>query len=217
MTAHIVRIETAGRDRRARRLVFDDGAPARLTSAAAVKALAIEEGAPADPEAIDVALAKVEAPLARDRAYRLLAHRDRSSFELTARLTDSGYPHETATTVVERLVELGLVDDERFAAAWVRSGVSRGLGLTRIRAELREKGISDVSIGDALEEYGAPSAQLDAAVSALRGRFPRDQKDRNRLVRRLVSRGFSFEVAAKAVGSVMHPPAMDADLDDFPS
>ena len=217
MPTHITRIEIAGRERRARRLMFDDGTEPRVTSAAAVKELGIKEGTPADGGAIHAALAAVEMPLARDKAYRLLAHRDRSSVELARKLIESGYPRETAAAVVDRLIELGIVDDERFAMAWARSGVTRGLGPVRIRSELRQKGIPDDVIGDALGELGDPSAQLEAAVSALRGRTPKDQKDHARLMRRLVSRGFSYEIAAKAVASVSQPQGIDPDLDDFPS
>jgi regulatory protein len=216
MSARIERIETAGRNQRARRLVFDDGDEPRLTSAAAVKELGVQEGTVIDRETVDAALGSIEGPLARDKAHRLLAHRDRSTAELTRRLVECGYPQTTAAEVVDRLVELGIVDDERFAAAWTRSRRARGLGPTRIRRELREKGIGDEIIADMLAEFADPSAQLDAAVSALRGLKPRDSKDRARFVRRLVSRGFRSDVAVKAVGAVCNDRADGPNLDDLP-
>jgi regulatory protein len=201
--------------------MFDDGTEPRVTSAAALKELGIEEGTSAESAVVDAALAEVEAPLARDKAYQLLAHRDRSSVELSNKLIEAGYPCETVSAVVDRLVELGIVDDERFAMAWARSGVTRGLGPVRIRAELRLKGISDTVIGRALGELGDPSAQLEVAIRALRERTPKDRKDAARLVRRLVSRGFPYEIAVKAVGPFPQPRAVpldiDPDLDDFPS
>jgi regulatory protein len=217
VTARIERIETAGRNQRARRLFFDDGDEPRLTSSAAVKELGVEVGTAVDRETIDAALAAVEGPLARDKAHRLLAHRDRSTAELTRRLLECGYPPTTATEVVNRLVELDIVDDERFAATWTRSRTASGFGPTRIRLELREKGIADEIIADVLGDLADSSAQLDAAVTALRGQEPRDHKARARLIRRLVSRGFRSDVAAQAVGSVRQDPVGGRNLDDLPS
>jgi regulatory protein len=217
VAARIERIETAGRNQCARRLVFDDGDEPRLTSAVAVKELGVDVGTAIDRQTIDAALAAIEGPLARDKAHRLLAHRDRSTAELTRRLTECGYPRTTATEVVDRLVELGLVDDERFASAWTRSRTASGFGPTRIRLELREKGIADEIIADMLGDFADASTQLDAAIAALRGQEPRDRKDRARLIRRLVSRGFRSDVAAKAVGSVRQDHGGGPNLDDLPS
>ena len=87
-----------------------------------------------------------------------------------------------------------LVDDRRFASAWARSRAAAGYGRRRILRELAEKGIDDDTALAAVEEE-LSGDEAARAREALRGRVPRDHKDRERLIRRLVSRGFEVRVA----------------------
>jgi len=208
MFTSIERIESVGPDARARRIFFADGSPARVTSAAAVRLLGLEVGREVEPDQVLGALATNEPQLARDRALQLLGYRERSSQELTQRLHRDGYPDGIVDEVVSRFCEVELVDDRRFASAWIRSRVSAGYGLRRIKRELREKGVADDVVEDAVVESELED-ELLRARAALRGRAPRDSKEREKLVRRLVGRGFDLRVAVDAVGPV--PPADSSD------
>lgn len=199
MTPILLRIEDAGPDRKARRLVFDDCSEPRVTSAAAVKALGLAVGAHTDRAAVDSALSEIEQPLAKERALQLLGYRDRSAAELERRLSDSGYPRHIAQPLVSRFAELGLIDDERFARAWIRTRVACGLGARRISRELAEKGIDRDIIELALSQECPSHERLQSAVRALRGASAPDRKQRDRLVRRLVAKGHDLTVAIEAV------------------
>ena len=199
MTPRIVRIEDAGPDRKARRLVFDDDTPSRITSAAAVKELCLTADAAVDADALEDALAEVEPGLAKERALRLLGYRERSEVELAAKLGDSGYGEAIVAPIVARFRELGLVDDERFAGTFVRSRVAAGLGTRRIQRELAEKGVSTHVASAALDQDCPVEAQLSRARESLRGRTATDRKTRDRLVRWLVSRGYDLSTAIEAV------------------
>ena len=203
MSTTIARIEHAGPDLRARRLVFSDGSPSRITSASALKELGIEVGADVSLEALEEALAAVEPALAKDRALRLLGYREHSRAELERKLRDSGYPHGLAAAIVARFVEVELVDDARFASAWVRSRRLSGYGSRRIRQELERKGVTPETIDAALDEE-SPDAddELARARAALGSRTASDRAGRDRLVRRLVSRGFSLNVSLTAVDAI---------------
>ncbi len=111
--------------------------------------------------------------------------------------------------MVERFCEVELVDDRRFASAWVRSRSSACYGRRRIARELAEKGVADDVIASALDEE-LDGDELTRAREALRGRRARDSKERERLVRRLVARGFEFRIAREAVD-----PAADSDEPGF--
>ena len=113
---------------------------------------------------------------------------------------DNGYPAKVVHTVVKRFQEVELVDDARFAHAWVRSRASAGYGRRRIERELAQKGVEAVVATEALEAELIDD-ELSRAREALRGRLPRDEKDRQKLVRRLVARGFELRVALDAVPS----------------
>lgn len=210
MSPRIARIEDAGPGRKARRLVFDDGSEPRVTSAVAVKNLGLSEDTDIAAKALDEALAQIEPHLAKERAIQLLGYRERSTSELRKGLIDSGYGSSTASSVVERLQELGLVDDERFAGMWVHSRAASGIGARRIAHELAEKGVAPDTIDAALQESCPTDGQLERAKSALGGRVATDRKAREKLVRRLVSRGYDLSIALRAVQSASEDVECDS-------
>jgi regulatory protein len=202
MSTTIVRIEHAGPQMRARRLVFQDGSPSRTTSATAIRELGVEEGSDVSPEQLDMALEAIEPALARDRALLLLGYREHSRAELERKLRDSGYSRELSSRIVKRFVEVELVDDARFAAAWVRSRRLSRYGARRIRQELQRKGIAPEVIDGALDEEAPDETdELLRARAALGSRAASDRAGRDRLVRRLVGRGFSLGVSIAAVNA----------------
>ena len=141
MSPVIERIEHAGPDRRARRLVFSGQEGTRTTSTAAFKLLGLEEGDEIESADLETLLAEHEPACARERALRVLGYRERSVKELSKRLGDDGYPPAVVQALVERMSELGLVNDERFASAWARARIAAGFGPDRIARELAAKGV----------------------------------------------------------------------------
>jgi regulatory protein len=81
-------------------------------------------------------------------AMRFLEVRSRSIAEVRRRLTGAGYRADLVDGAISRLAELGVLDDETFARAWVESrDRARPRGERALRDELRLKGI-DRSIVD---------------------------------------------------------------------
>lgn len=189
----IERIDVVGPDRRARRLVFTDTDDSRTTAAAVVRTLGLEPGDTVDIAAIDEA----ERPLANDRALGYLSYRDRSAREVLDRLTGDGYPPELAQVTVSRLEDLALIDDERFAHTWARSRARAGFGSRRIAHELRERAVAEELAHAAVTE--ACGDPLTSAREALHGKTASTHAERERLMRKLVQRGFDFAVAREAV------------------
>lgn len=98
-------------------------------------------------------------------------------------------------TVIMQLVDEGLLSDRRFAEVYIRGRFERGYGPLRIRAELRERGVS----GDPAEQMLASLSRL-WVESAGRQRskrfghqFPGDYRERARQMRFLQQRGFSSD------------------------
>jgi len=88
-----------------------------------------------------------------EAAARFLEARSRSVSEVRRRLTGAGYQAELVEGAITRMTELGMLDDETFARAWVESrDRARPRGERAIREELRVKGIDreivDVVMGD---------------------------------------------------------------------
>jgi regulatory protein len=208
MATTIQRIESVGPDARARRICFEDHSASRVTSAAALKLLGLTVGSVVDRQELLDELGRCEPRLARERALQLIGYRERSCHELSQRLRDNGYPIPTVAEVVSRFCEVELVDDHRFASAWARSRANAGYGRRRILRELAEKGIDDDTALEAVEDE-LSGDELTRAQEALRGRVPRGGKDRERLIRRLVARGFEVRVALDAVGPSPEPAESD--------
>ncbi len=88
-----------------------------------------------------------------EAAARFLETRSRSVTEVRRRLTGAGYRSDLVQGAIERMLELGVLDDEAFARAWVESrDRARPRGERAIRAELGLKGVDRSSIDLVLAE-----------------------------------------------------------------
>jgi regulatory protein len=88
-----------------------------------------------------------------EAAARFLEVRSRSVSEVRRRLSGAGYRSELIDGAIARMTELGMLDDETFARAWVESrDRARPRGERAIREELRLKGIdrevAELVLGD---------------------------------------------------------------------
>ena len=140
--------------------------------------------------------------LARSKAEDLLNRRDYSSSELAAKLREAGYHPSVADEVVARFVEVGLLDDGRFAELFARSKAAAGWGRIKIERELARRGV------DATQLEGWPSGYLEedesetAFALASRRRLS-GKNDFQKLVRFLCGRGFPMGVARDAAKRVL--------------
>lgn len=78
----------------------------------------------------------------REAALRLLDAAPRSSGGLRQRLVDKGYDEQAVDAVIERLIELKLLDDRAYAESAVRYCLNRLMGERGAMMELRRKGIN---------------------------------------------------------------------------
>jgi regulatory protein len=148
---------------------------------------------------------------ARALCLRLLTARARTRSELAAALTKRGYPDAVSGEVLDRLAQVGLVDDEDFAEQWVRSRrVNAGKGKRALAAELRTKGIDDEVITATLADID-PRAERGRAEQLVADKLRRerltddDAKLARRLVGMLARRGYdqtmAFDVVKVALAS----------------
>jgi regulatory protein len=87
----------------------------------------------------------------------------RSRSELREKLAKKRVPDELAERLLDRFVEVGLVDDEAFARSWVQSRQSgKGLARRALASELRRKGVEDEVARTALDEVD-PDDEVESA------------------------------------------------------
>jgi regulatory protein len=134
-------------------------------------------------------------PELRQRAIGLLARREHSRRELQQKLHQRGAAGEDIEQLLDVLQGEGLQSEQRFAESFVRSRIERGLGPQRIQAELRERGVDDELIGEALA--GADVDWSQQAHQVRHKRFgsapPEDAREQARQMRFLQYRGFNGE------------------------
>jgi regulatory protein len=169
---------------------------------------------PADP----AGPARDPAEAARDICLRQLAIRPRTRAELATALRRRGIADEVAAEVLDRYDEVGLIDDEAFARAWVTSRHhGRGLARRALAGELRQRGVDGEALGAALTE-------LDPATEAATARALVDRKLRGmagaapdaafrRLAGMLARKGYPAGLAFRIVKEALE--TRDAESAEF--
>lgn len=126
-------------------------------------------------------------------AVRLLASREHSRHELLQKLRQRcECDSDSLAQLLDKLQEMGYLDDARYAAAFIRSSVARGRGEQRITYELREHGVSDTIAAQALADAEVDWLALarDQRIKKFGREIPADYKERARQSRFLAGRGF---------------------------
>lgn len=148
----------------------------------------------------------------RRAALNWLARRDYSRRELAGRLERRFGDNAPIQSLLDWLEEQNLLNEQRFAEAFVRSRIGRGQGELRIRHELEQRGVPQALIEQTLEQ--AECDWFDLAREVHQRRFAEgpgdDRKEKARQLRFLQQRGFSGEQAWKALEAAP-PPEPDLD------
>jgi regulatory protein len=165
------------------------------------------EDDPGDPEAVAKAI-----------CLRLLTAAPRPRAGLAQALQRRGIPPEVIEAVLDRFTEVGLIDDQAYAEAFVASRHrDRGLGAAALRTELRRKGVdADVAglaaapIDSEAERRRAEALIVRRVDSAMVGGY---QSARRRLVGLLARRGYAADVATSVVDAAL--AAYREEAEDF--
>lgn len=129
----------------------------------------------------------------------LLARREHGRVELSRKLRSRGAPAELIESVLDRLVEEGLLSETRYLESFVRMRANAGYGPLRIREELAQRGLAREDIEQALRESGFDWAEQLRAVWMRKfyGELPSDQRERARQGRFLSYRGYSLDMIGR--------------------
>ena len=153
--------------------------------------------------------------IARKIILDALTGQARTRKELSEKLAKKEIPEALAARLLDRFEEVGLIDDEAFAKAWIASRQpGKGLARRALAQELRRKGVDDEVARDALDEID-PDDEREAARTLVRRklrsleRFDNQTKTR-RLVGMLARKGYG---AGLAFGIVRDELSL-ADEDD---
>ncbi|MCY7394967.1 MAG: recombination regulator RecX [Nocardioides sp.] len=170
-------------------------------------------GPPADPEAV-----------ARKILLDQLTGQARSRKELSDKLAAKNVPTDVATRLLDRFTEIGLINDEAFARAWVASRQpGKGLATRALAQELRRKGVPDEIAREAVDEIDPADEEYAARVLVRKKLRTLSRVDdvtaTRRLVAMLARKGYGSGVAFSVVrdelaSSGRHEQELDGPVTD---
>ncbi len=128
-----------------------------------------------------------------EKAMGYISYRLRSEAEIKLYLRQKGYAEDVAAECLRMLSTAGAINDERFARLWVEDRRRiRQTSTARLRSELAAKGVSRDAVDTALA--GADMQDDVTAIMELvqTRQLERRYEDRQKLIRYLGGKGFSF-------------------------
>ena len=143
------------------------------------------------------------------KACDLLSFRDHSSRELLTKLRQKGYG-EGAEQAVEKLMEEGYVDDERFARAYAAELVRvKHFGRRRIVTELLKKGIDPSLARDIADETEVDEDEILVALKRKYRRCLDTEKGVRRAVNGLAAMGYGYSEIKQAIETIKEEAETD--------
>ncbi len=137
---------------------------------------------------------------AKERALYLLDYKDYSYTELFKKL-EQNYPTQVCFDVMARLVEIGVINDKRYAVNMARRLVEvKGFGYYRCVREMRLKGLDNEFIEEALAPYRENALErLKELVEEKYAHKIHDKKSLDKVKNALVRLGYSFSQVKEAL------------------
>lgn len=195
-----------------------DGKAVATVSFRHVQDLNLHVGRPWDDALADAVAQAALYDKAMKRALNRLDRRAMSRRELDRKLKELEFDEPTRQRVLDRLAELGLLDDAAFARAIVRETLARKpAGRRLLQQKLFQKGIdrrvADAAIAEALDATDQSAAAVELVRKRLRSMQRLDPVARKRrLYGLLARRGFDPD----AIDDALRAAAADIDAADSP-
>lgn len=142
------------------------------------------------------------------RAYNkgldLLSRRPHGTKELIKKLCEKGHEKESAEKACDRLLELGLLNDEEFARILANELYERkGYGVKRIKQELAFRGIDREIAENAIESLDIDTqTRIILVIEKKYISKINDEKGRKRAIDGLLRLGYSYSDIKSALNSI---------------
>ena len=135
--------------------------------------------------------------VAYQRAIKFIDYRPRSESEVRKNLHDHVISDEIIERVVDRLKQLNLINDARFAQIWIENrNTFRPRSRRALNAELRQRGIDAQTIDESLEDLDEDTLAYQAAQKQRR-KYESLERElfQQKMIQFLGRRGFSYEIS----------------------
>ena len=153
---------------------------------------------------------------AKSKALTYLSLRDYGRAELRAKL-ERLFDEDTAIAAVQKMQELGYIDDERFAAHRAKYLLeTRGMSIRETGQKLRQLKLDREIIKVALEAFSSEEGDKENAVAFLRKKQLTNLQNGNykKVLAAMQRKGFNYSAARYAVEVVLQEQNLQIDMDD---
>ncbi len=136
---------------------------------------------------------------AKDEALKILLRKRHSGRQIFEKLLEKGFESGDAEEAVEYYREKGYIDDADYARRFAADAVKiKGFGRARIERDLRQRGIGQCDIDNALS-----GVQFDVASQMIK-KFPActSLKEKNKIINHFLRKGFSLSEIHDAFGEI---------------
>jgi len=142
-------------------------------------------------------------------ALRIISIRPHSAFELRRKLITKGADTAAADRVIERLLRVDLVNDERFARDYIEYAfVRKSWGMRKVRAGLMGRGIDRAIVEDILGSPEAIRMEKEGARAFVDKQTRGGDTSREHMKKiagKLVSRGFGWDLVSRVIETADEP------------
>lgn len=171
-----------------------------LTLEAAIKNR-LKVGQTVERERLSQIQLESEKSTALDKALTHISATQKTEREIRKYLAGKGYLPTVCDYVIEKMRGYGFVDDGAYASAYAEAAVKKK-GKRLIKAELKQKGISDEAIEAATDGLeGEEDAAKRLLEKYLRGK-DLDKTALQKAFRYLIGKGFDYEIARNAIAAL---------------
>ena len=147
-------------------------------------------------------------------ALRILGYRFNSAAELRKKLRAKKFDNDVIDEALIRLRDEKWLDDERFAASFVRRRQSKRIGSRRIARELNAAGVDDETARLAIGQNADPEREREDLAALARKRhallvgrkgeeYASSREGRNKLAMYLLNQGYDGALVRETIDEVL--------------
>lgn len=169
----------------------------------AIYTMKLKEGALVDTAILENAAIQSAYKKAFNYSLNLLAKYYKTKHELIKKLKEKEYNADTINSVIEKLMELGYLNDEMYVEDYIRSkqGSNQTINKKTLYNKLLQKGIDRELIQDSLEnahidEYDIAMKAAEKKLKSLKGN---SREKKAKLYSYLYGKGFEYETCSKII------------------
>ena len=147
---------------------------------------------------------------ARRYALMRLSMKSHSIYELRDQLEQKGMSAGIIEQVIEEFIKQGYLNDQEWVDAFIRGQQSRHTGPRSIQRKLRQKGISEDQIREALLRAGLKENQGCQIKKLLTARYKskdlNDLKQKQKVIAALIRKGFDLDEIFRSIQTAKENP-----------